>query len=208
MREDFLAVIENRKRSTFLVICLLALAFLFLKKTFIEDRTMAFEFLAGRPEGASLTLRSAFQYLSIPIIYLWKFTVIGFVVWVGCFTLGFRITYGQCWRVVMASELVWFVPEALKILYFQFVVTNPDFYLIQAFYPLSMMNFADYTTLPDAWHYPLKSLNVFEVGYMLVLAQGLALVSGRAYREMLRVILVGYLPLFLGWLAFWVMVYR
>ncbi len=169
---------------------------------------MAFEFLSDRPEGSMLTLRSTLQYLTIPLIYAWKFTVVGFVVWVGCFMMGYRVTYGQCWRVVMASELVWFLPETLKILYFLFISTDPDYYQIQAFYPFSLMNLADHATLPDAWHYPLKSLNLFEVLYMLTLAQGLALLSGRSYREMVRVILIGYLPLIMLWLGFWVIVYR
>lgn len=108
----------------------------------------------------------------------------------------------------MVSELVWILPEIIRIFYFLFIETSPDFYRIQAFYPLSLMSFADHTTLPAAYHYPLKSLNLFEVMYGAVLAKGLSLVSGRSYREMVRVILASYLPLLLAWLLFWIAVYR
>lgn len=208
MQEDFHGLIENRKRTTFLLVCLSALALLFIKKSFIEDRTAAFEFLAERPEGSMLALRSALQYAAIPLVYLWKFTVVGFIIWVGSFSLGFRITFGQCWRVSMAAELIWILPEIIRIIYFLFIETTPDFYRIQAFYPFSLMNFADHTTLPSAYHYPLKSINLFEPLYGAVLAKGLALVSGRPYRDMVRVILVSYLPLMLAWLLFWIAVYR
>lgn len=208
MQEDFLGLIENRKRTTFLLVCLSTLALLFIKKTFIEDRTAAFEFLAERPEGSLLALRSALQYAAIPFVYLWKFTVVGFIIWVGCFSLGFRITFGQCWRVSMASELVWILPEIFKIIYFLFFERTPDFHQIQAFYPLSLMNFADHTTLSAAYHYPLKSINLFEPLYGAVLAKGLSLVSGRPFKNMIRVILVSYLPLLLVWLLFWIAVYR
>ena len=35
-----------------------------------------------------------------------KFLVLAFVIWVGCFMFGYRVTYEMCWRIVMASELV------------------------------------------------------------------------------------------------------
>lgn len=208
MKEDFLALIEGRKRINFLVVCLVALALLFLKKTFIEDRTAAFEFLSDRPEGSVLAIRSMLQYLSIPLVYAWKFTVVGLVVWVGCFTMGYRITFGQCWRIVMAAEFVWFIPEIMKIMFFLFIETDPDYYRIQAFYPLSLMNFADHATLADRYHYPLKSLTLFELVYIGAVAQGLTLVSRRSFREMILVMIACYLPLLLGWLLFWILVYN
>ena len=207
MREDFLSLLETRKRINFLMICLIALTLLFLKKSFIEDRTAAFEFMSDRPEGSVLALRSTLQYLSVPAVYAWKFTVVGFVVWVGCFMMGYRITFAQCWRVVMAAEFVWFVPEVMKILYFLFVETDPDYYRIQAFYPLSLMNFADHATLSDRYHYPFKSINAFEPVYAAVVAQGLALISRRSFREMIRVMAFSYVPLLVCWLIFWILVY-
>ena len=109
---------DFKKRTVFLLICLVALLLLFIKKSFIEDETAAFEFLAGTPDGSILTLRSTLQYFSIPLIYAWKFMVLAFVVWVGCFSFGYRITYSQCWTIVMSAEFVFFSAEVLKILYF------------------------------------------------------------------------------------------
>ena len=49
---------------------------------------------------------SAVKFLSIPLVYLWKFTVIAFVIWVGCFMFGYRVTYSQCWGVVIGAEYI------------------------------------------------------------------------------------------------------
>lgn len=65
------------KRVLFLLLCALTLLLLYIKKAFIENETAAFEFLQDRPEGMVLQVISGLQYLSIPLIYLWKFTVIG-----------------------------------------------------------------------------------------------------------------------------------
>lgn len=201
-------LIGTKKRTSFIVVCLFALLMLFLKKSFIEDETAAFEFLAERPEGSWLRLRSFFQYLSIPLVYGWKFLVVGFVIWVGCFTMGYRVTFEQCWRAVTASELVCLLPELVKIIYFMTIETDPDFYRIQNFYPLSAVGLFNPDTLAEQFRYPLKSVNLFEILYIYSLAASLSLITGRTQKEMFRVLLMTYLPTLLVWLAFWMIVYR
>src|SRR5450432_4276927 len=106
------------KRVTFILLCLATFLLLYIKKSFIENETAAFEFLEDRPEGGILQLISAIQFFSIPLIYLWKFTVIGFVVWVGSFMFGYRITYSQCWGIMIVSEYIFLLAELLKIMWF------------------------------------------------------------------------------------------
>ncbi|NOS90625.1 MAG: hypothetical protein HOP30_01775, partial [Cyclobacteriaceae bacterium] len=104
------SIFDTDKRLTFLILCLISVLLLYVKKSFIENETAAFEFLQDRPEGAILQLISTLQFLSIPFIYAWKFTVIGFVLWVGCFLFGYWITFSQCWSVAMAAEFVFILP--------------------------------------------------------------------------------------------------
>ena len=201
------AFLETDKRVMFLFICISTLLLLFVKKSFIENETAAFEFLANRPEGSVLAIRSALQYFSIPVIYVWKFLVLAFVIWVGCFMFGFRVTYQQCWRVVMASELVFYFPELIKIVWFTIIESDPDFYRIQAFYPLSLMSFFDHITLPARFHYPLKALNLFEIAYMATLMLGVWHFSRRPFKNAFIIIMTTYLPIFILWLIFYVIVY-
>ena len=201
------AFLETDKRVMFIFICASTLLLLFVKKSFIENETAAFEFLANRPEGSVLAVRSAMQYFSIPLIYAWKFLVLAFVIWVGCFMFGFRVTYEQCWRVVMAAELVFYIPEVIKIFWFLAVETDPNFYRIRAFYPLSLMSFFDHLTLPARYHYPLKALNLFELVYMAALMMGVYYYSKRPFKNSFIIILSTYLPIFILWLMFYMIVY-
>jgi hypothetical protein len=201
------AFLETDKRTMFIFICVSTLLLLFVKKSFIENETAAFEFLANRPEGSMLAIRSALQYFSIPLIYAWKFLVLAFVIWVGCFMFGFRVTYEQCWRVVMASELVFYFPELIKIAWFTVIETDPDFYRIQAFYPLSLMSFFNHLTLPARYHYPLKALNLFEIAYMATLMLGVWHFSKRPFKNAFIIIMTTYLPIFILWLIFYIIVY-
>jgi hypothetical protein len=196
------------KILTFVTLCLLSVLLLFIKKSFIENETAAFEFLQDRPEGMVLRLISALQFFSIPFIYLWKFTVIGFVLWVGCFTYGFRITFSQCWGVVMVAEFIFLVPEVVKIGWFFFVDTDPTLYDVRAFYPLSLMNFFDYMEIDKRYAYPLRALSIFEIFYVLVMVNGVHFFAKREKKMAWWIVSTSYILIFLLWLVFYVIVYK
>lgn len=205
------SVFDSDKKLTFVILCLLTVVLLFIKKAFIESETAAFEFLQDRPEGMILKAISALQFFSIPFIYLWKFTVIGFVLWVGCFTFGYRITYSQCWSVALLAEFVFIAPEVLKIGWFLFINTDPNLLEIKAFYPLSLMNFFDYLTVAHRYHYPLKSISLFEIGYVWALVLGVNHFSFKAHKQSRAtwwIVSCSYILIFLLWLLFYIIVYK
>ncbi len=202
------SLFSTNKIPTFLILCMLTLLLLYIKISFIEQETAAFEFLQDRPEGTVLKIISALQFFSIPLIYLWKFTVIGFVIWVGSFMFGFRITFSQCWSVVMAAEFVFLVPEFLKIGWFMFIETDPTLPQIKAFYPFSLMNLVDYTTIQKQYAYPLKAISIFEIFYVLVLVNGVHYYAKRDKRAAWWIVSASYVLIFLLWLLFYIIVYK
>ena len=205
------SVFESDKKMTVIILCMISFLLLYVKKAFIENETAAFEFLQDRPEGMILQLISTAQFIAIPFIYLWKFTVIGFVLWVGCFLFGYRITFSQCWSVVLTAEFVFIIPELLKISWFMFVKTDPTLPEIRAFYPLSLMNFFDYELLDKRFAYPLRAFSIFEIFYVLILVKGVNYFSFRAHKQSSAtwwIVSCSYILVFLLWLTFYVIVYK
>ena len=196
------------KKLLFVLLCMITLVLLYLKIGFIENETAAFEFLQDRPEGAVLKAISAAKFISIPLVYAWKFTVIAFVVWVGCFMFGYRVTYWQCWGVVITAEYIFIVPELLKIMWFMFIEADPNYHDIRAFYPFSLMHFFDYTKIDPRWAYPLRALNLFEVAYWFFLVAGIHHYAQKNRKYVWIIVLSTYVPLFLLWLGFYAIVYK
>lgn len=196
------------KRLLFVLLCLITLLLLYVKITLIENETAAFEFLQDRPEGAILRILNTIKFLSIPFVYLWKFTVIAFVIWVGCFMFGYRVTYTQCWGVVIGAEYIFLIPEVLKILWFMTVQTDPSLRDISAFYPLSLMHFFDYETIDKRYAYPLRALNVFEIVYWYALVEGINHYARKDKKYVWTIVLCSYVLLFFLWLIFYVIVYK
>ncbi|MGC3946003.1 MAG: hypothetical protein QM762_16035 [Chryseolinea sp.] len=196
------------KRLLFVLLCLLTLLLLYVKITMIENETAAFEFLQDRPEGAILRILNAVKFLSIPFVYLWKFTVIAFVIWVGCFMFGYRVTYTQCWGVVIGAEYIFLIPEVLKIIWFMTVQTDPTLGDISAFYPLSLMHFFDYEAIDKRYAYPLRALNLFEIAYWYALVEGINHFARKDKKYVWTIVLCSYVLLFFIWLGFYVIVYK
>jgi len=196
------------KKLLFILLCLSTLLLLYVKISFIENETAAFEFLQDRPEGSILQMINALKLFSVPFVYLWKFTVIAFVIWIGCFLFGYRVTYGQCWGVVIGAEFIFLVPEVLKILWFLIVNTDPTYNDIRAFYPLSLMHFFDYETLDKKWAYPLRALNAFEVLYWFLLVAGIHHYARKDKKMVWYIVGCSYILIFLLWLWFYVIVYK
>ena len=203
--KDFM---EIKRLPFFLIICLLTFLILFIKKTFIEYEITAFQILDERGELGMFKLISSLQYLSIPAIYLIKFTIIAFFIWMGCFGFGYRITYSNCWHIVMVSEIIFIAPELIKVFWFMIFETDPNFAEVRAFYPLSLMNLFDFETVENKWHYPLKSLNIFEVIYWFLLVAGIYVKSQKIYRQSMIIGFFGYVLPFIFWLGYYTIIYK
>lgn len=197
------------KKLTFTLLLIATYLVLYIKIAFIESETAAFEFLADRPEGMVLKALAALRLLAVPFIYLWKFTVIAFVVWVGCFMWGYRVTYAQCWGITIVAEFVFLVPELIKILWFFFVNTDPTYDEVSAFYPLSLMSLFDHTAIEKRYAYPLRALNVFEIIYWYALVSGVHHFFVRKQKNIAwLIVLTSYVLIFLLWLWFYIVVYK
>lgn len=208
MEKESKGIYDINTVGYFILLCAATLALLIVKKTFIENSTTAFEILDERGEMGIFHAISALQYLTIPMVYLWKFTIITFVIWVGVFMFGYKITFTQTWKVVLISESVFLIPEFLKICWFLFIETDPNLFDIREFYPLSLINVVDTSSLADKYFYPLKALNVFEILYWFVLVHGVHIMAGKRKNIANAIVFSSYVLFFFLWLGFFILVYK
>ncbi|MEP0984461.1 hypothetical protein [Ekhidna sp.] len=198
---------EFNGTGMFLIICLTYIALLFVKRVFIIDSIAAFEILNERGDIWVFDILYAVQYLSVPIFLAWKWTWTTLTIWIGSFMFGYRLHFNQLWKMVMLAEIVFFLPEIVKVLWFTLFYTDPDYNDYMAFYPFSLINLVDYTQINPKWHYPLKSINIFELLYWPVLVLGIYFLSGKKLIISSYIILSTYVLFFFVWLLFYAAVY-
>ncbi len=195
------------KRLFFVLICLIAFLLLFLKQNFIEGQIAAFEILEEEGRMGLFNVINTLAYFAIPVVYLFKFTVTAFVLWIGCFMYGYKVPYRKVWQVVMIAEVIFFVPEVIKIFYFTTIENDPDYFQVQAYYPLSLIQLYDFTELEKQLHYPFKAINFFEVIYWGLLVLGIHLVTLKNFSIAIAIVFSSYVLVFFLWLWFYTIVY-
>ena len=191
----------------FVLICLTYVALLFVKRIFIIDTIAAFEVLNERGDIWVFDLIYSIQYLSVPIFLAWKWTWTSLLLWIGCFMFGYRIHFNQLWKMVMLAEVLFFIPEVLKVVWYTLFYNDPTYNDYLAFYPFSIINLIDYTQIAPEYLYPLKSLNIFEIIYWPLLTLGIYFLSGKKFKISSYIVLSTYTLFFLVWLGFYIIVY-
>lgn len=201
-------LLDIRPAVLFVLLCLLTWLLLYIKQNFIILEMVAFEILEERGQLGVFRIFAALQFFSVPAVYLYKFSLTALVIWLGCFAWGYRVHYFACWQIALAAEMIFILPELLKIGWFLLVQTDPEFWDVRSFYPLSLMHFFDYREIADRWHYPLKALNLFEVIYWFLLVAGVHLKAGKSYERAQAIVFTSYVPVFLGWLVYYLIIYK
>jgi hypothetical protein len=196
------------KRVYFLFLCLITFLVLLIKKNFVENETAAFEVLEMRGQEGIFQVFNTLQYITIPLFYLWKFTVIAFLLWMGSFAFGYKIPFKKCWQVAMIAETIFILPELMKIAHFALGPDDPNFYDIKAYFPFSLMNLYNYQDVATKYHYPLKALNLFEILYWGLLVYGLHLAAKKEFRVAFASVSASYILFFFLWLWFYISVYK
>ena len=108
---------------------------------------------------------------------------------------------------LQTKRVPFLIPEVLKILWFMFVETDPAYTDIGRFYPLSLIQFADYDTMDRRWAYPLRALNAFEIVYWVLLVEGINHWARKDKRYVWIIVLCSYVVIFFCWLGFYAAVY-
>jgi hypothetical protein len=88
------------------------------------------------------------------------------------------------------------------------IETDPNYHDIRSFYPFSMMHFVDYYSIDKRWAYPLRALNLFEIGYWFLLVNGIHHYARKERKIVWLIVACSYILLFFLWLIFYVIVYK
>ena len=151
------------------------------------------------------------NYVLIPVIYLLKFSLITLWIMSGIFILKYDQLYekektdnlfGKIFHAVMVAEFVWLIPSIIMLVWFGFINTNYTFTDIQYFKPLSLLNFFEVEELESWLIFPLQSVTLFEVVYVLVLAIGVQRILKQGYNSALSFTVPVYGSALLTWIVF------
>lgn len=200
--------IDFDKRLFFLLLVLLFFVIRYLTDELILQSIPGYQSLEQEGTLVYFHLFNTLGYLWTPFSLLWKFTLTAFTLWIGAFMAGYKLSYRELWKFAMIAEIVFILPELIRLLWFLILEQPENFLAIKNFHPLSLFSLVNPDHVDPRFYYPLGALNLFEVAYWILLAIGVHTISRRSFSTSLLIVLFSYTLCFLLWLGFYAIVYQ
>jgi hypothetical protein len=143
------------------------------------------------------------SYAFTPIMLLIKFSLVSMVLYIGVVFCNIqdKVSLGSVFKIVIASEVIFICAGFIKFLWFYFFAGNYDLNDLGFFYPLSLINFFKTAEVTRVWIYPLQTINIFHLVYVLLISYGLNKVCETGKSDSDKIVLLSYLPALILWVA-------
>lgn len=191
-----------------LIILLYVLIILFLEKI-LKIQEMSYSNLAERLTRTQLKEMFDLQdktklinYVIFPLFILLKTLIIASIIYIGSFFYSKNeIAFKNIWSIVISAEFIFLLVPIFKIIWFYFFQTNYTLEDLQYFYPISAINITGYKGLEPWLIYPLQTLNLFELAYIIYLAYQIGTLTKTNADTGLKIVAFSYVPALLLWVT-------
>jgi hypothetical protein len=143
------------------------------------------------------------SYAFFPIMLLIKFSLVSLVLYIGIIFCNIqdKVSLGLVFKIVIASELVFVGAAFVKFIWFYFFAGNYDLNDLSFFYPLSLINFFKSGDVARYWIFPLQTVNLFHLFYIILISYGLNKICFIDKHDSDKIVLFSYIPALVLWVA-------
>jgi hypothetical protein len=139
-----------------------------------------------------------FGYFALVTYLLLKYSIITLLLQAAADFSGHKVGFREVFKLVMIAEVVFLVPQSIRVVHF----------MNAAGYTLDQYNHYDPLSLSaligsqnsGPWQFALQTLDLWEVLYWVLLADGLRQLLGVRRNVAARLVLCSYIPSLLLWL--------
>ena len=142
------------------------------------------------------------SYFFVPLYLFVKISIVSSILYIGVFFTNFKeYSFSNLFTIALNGEFIFLLVPILKIIWFYFFQSNYTLDDIQQFYPLSVINIIGQNGLESWLVYPLQSLNLFEVFYIIYLSYQTGYLTKTNADNGLKIIGYSYIPALLLWVT-------
>jgi hypothetical protein len=199
-----------KRLHLFIVVVLLNLVIIWLSKSILINETVFYNTYSEQltyDRAMNLFNRmkdiSWLGYAFTPVILLIKFSLVSMILYTGvvfCNLQG-KISLGSVFKIVIASEIIFVFAGFVKFLWFYLFAGNYDLNDLGFFYPVSLINLFKNTEVNSVWRYPLQTVNIFHLLYILLLSFGFSSLNRIDRKDSEKIVLLSYLPTLILWVV-------
>lgn len=190
-----------------LIFSILYIAFSYFIDYYILTDSVYFEFYSGKYSESRIyelmSFRKEWSWILYPIKIIFQLVILqipAMILYLGLYLAKYQLGYKKVFDVVLTSEFIFFLPLIIKIFWFSYEPVTME--TVRLFSPLSLFSLFDPDLLQEWLYYPFKVLNLFEVGYWILLAYLLAKHLNQTFDAMLKIVLGYYVSFLFCWVVF------
>jgi hypothetical protein len=132
------------------------------------------------------------SYLVVPLTLLVKVSLVSLCLLTGLLLTSLKLPFSTLMRIVLFAESTFVTGTLLRLLILAFSHNVESLGQYMSFAPLSLYSLFQPSSVPNWLTYPLQTLDIFQAGYVLLLAAGLHYYIGQPFRKMLELVLMSY----------------
>lgn len=142
------------------------------------------------------------SYIIIPVLLLIKTLIIASFIYTALFFFSKSETsFLNILTPVLKAEFIFLLVPISKTIWFYFFQTNYTLEDIQYFYPLSALNIIGYAGIEPWLIYPLQTLNLFELAYIIYFAYEIGKLTNTNTDNGFKIMMYSYVPTILLWVC-------
>lgn len=149
--------------------------------------------------------KSRWEWLSYVIIVLSiivKISIITLGLYTGVILSSLKVKFISLIRIVSQAEFLFLFAASIKLYLIYFFMDNYSLTSIGYFQPLSIINFFESSETEPWLVYPLRLVNLFELGYWLLLSYLLMDILEKTFWKSLEFVLSTYVVGLIIWVVF------
>lgn len=107
----------------------------------------------------------------------------------------FKFGEVKLWKLftlVLIAEFIFLIPDLLEVIWFLFLNTDYSMEEVKFFMPLNLYSFIHNYDMSEAYDYPVRLINPFEIAYWLLLIIGIKELTGKSAKQSFKVIASSY----------------
>jgi hypothetical protein len=141
------------------------------------------------------------SYLLLPFVNNIKYSLTAIVIFIGIKVFELDINFKNCFKIVLLAEIIPLISSITKTLFF-YIYPPKNIEIIQNLNPLGLSSLISTDSIPKYLLYPIQQLNLFEVGYWLLLAYGIKSLGNVNFKKALKITSLSYGVGLLIWCIF------
>jgi hypothetical protein len=207
LHERIHAFLDFDKRIFFVILSLLYILVRYITNDLILEAVPGNEKIEAEGGFLIFHIFNSLGYIWTPFSILWRVTMTAMLIWMGSFAFGYKAPFVAIWKFALVADIIFLLPELIKMLFFIIAVDNVGYQEIRDFFPLSVYSLIDPSSVAEKYHYPLKTINLFELLYLAAMILGYHTVSKKDLDISSRVVATSYGLGLVLWLVFYILVY-